>query len=257
MESLTQAQDNAWNATLGTGEILTAPQVILATGKHDLRGFPRPQGKQDDLVALKMYFRLAPDQAESLRNSVELLLHPCGYTGLQPVEDGCANLTALVRKHRLAELGGWPGLLAELIASNRHAAGRLHAAEPLLDRPLAISSIPYGFVRRDAVASNVYAIGDQAAVIPSFTGDGMSIALFTGLAAAQAILRGEPATVFQPRLHGTLRGQVARSTALSRTLVHPAGKQVLTALAHLWPGSMDLVARLTRIAPAALSQVIV
>ena len=254
VKALTQAQDSTWNVSLSAGEGLTGRKVILATGKHDLRGFARPPGKQNDLVALKMYFRLAPAQAAALRNSVELLLHPYGYTGLQPVEDGCANLTALVRKHHLAKLGGWPGLLAELLAANVRAAQRLSAAEPMLDRPLAISSIPYGFVRREAIATDLYAIGDQAAVIPSFTGDGMSIALYSGITAAHAILKDEPAEVFQSRLHGTLRGQVARATALSRTLVYPAGKQLLTTFAQFWPGSMETIARLTRISPAALAQ---
>ncbi len=246
LENLTHQTDR-WHATLNTGRTLTAPQVVLATGKHDLRGFPRPGGPQGDLVALKMYFRLAPDQTTALQHAVELLLHPHGYTGLQLVEDGTANLTALVRRAHLSQLGGWPGLLDELGRTNPHAAQRLQNATPLLDKPLALSGIPYGFVRRHALAPTLYTVGDQAAVIPSFTGDGMSIALYTGLRAAEAILANEPATLFQPELHRQLRGQVARATALSRALIHPASRPLLTTAAHVWPGMMRHVARLTRL----------
>ncbi len=241
-----------WQATLSTGETLSAPRAILATGKHDLRGFPRPPGPQGDLVALKMYFRLVSDQAVALTGAVELLLHPHGYTGLQPVEDGTANFTALVRRGHLATLGGWTGLLAEIRHTNAHAAARLHDAQPLLDRPLAISSIPYGFVRQQALAPQLWAVGDQAAVIPSFTGDGMSIALYTGLRAGQSILSNQPAEGFQRTLHSTLRPQVFRATALSRALVYGPTKSLLTAGAHLWPGGLQAAASLTRLPKAAL-----
>ncbi len=239
-----------WQATLSTGQTLWAPRVILATGKHDLRGFPRPPGTQGDLVAFKMYWRLAPEQAAGLQHAVELLVHPEGYTGLQLVEDGAANLCGLVRRRHLAKVGGWPGLFAELLASNPHAAQRLRGAEPLLDKPLAISSIPYGYVRRQALAERLWAVGDQAAVIPSFTGDGMSIALYSGLRAAQSLLAHQSSEQFQRGLCKALRWQVRRATLLSRALVHMPG--VLAAGARVWPGSLPLVARATRLREPAL-----
>ena len=241
-----------WAANLATGETVTASEAILATGKHDLRGFPRPQGRQSDLVALKMYFQLAPDQTANLQNTVELHLYPEGYAGLQPVEDGAANLTALVRKHRLAQLGGWPGFLADMQTANPHVAERLAGAAPLLDRPLALSAIPYGFVRRHALDPTLYAVGDQAAVIPSFTGDGMSIALFTGIAAAQAILRNQPATLFQPRIYQQLGAQITRATLLAQALLQPSTKHLLTSAAHLWPATLRHAASFTRLPGTAL-----
>ena len=254
IEQLVEAP-GGWQATLATGQTFTASHAVLATGKHDLRGYPRPAGRQNDLLALKMYWHLAPAQAAILQNTVELHLFPHGYAGLQPVEDGSANFTALVRKHRLTQLGGWPGLLADIRAANPHAAQRLRDATPLLAKPLALGAIPYGFVRRHALAANLYAVGDQAAVIPSFTGDGMSLALFTGIAAAQAILDGQPATLFQPQIHQKLRYQIARATFLSGALLHPTAKPLLTTAAHLWPASLRHAATLTRLSQTALQSV--
>jgi menaquinone-9 beta-reductase len=252
VEALTTTA-TGWQATLSDGQSLSAPTVILATGKHDLRGLPRPGGVQGDLVALKMYWRLKEKQAAALAHSVELLLHPHGYTGLQSVETGAANLTALVRRHHLTRLGGWAGLLAELLETNPHAAERLEGAIPLLEKPLAISAIPYGFVRKQAVAPGLYAVGDQAAVIPSFTGDGMSIALCTGLMAAKALLENEPASIFQARLHRTVKSQIARAIAVSRLAVHPRGHHLLTVAARLYPGILARTAALTRLPSSALN----
>ncbi len=239
-----------WQARLSNGAELTAPQAILATGKHDLRALPRPAGVQGDLVAFKMYWQLAPAQAAALQGHVELLLFPEGYAGLQLVEGGNANLCALLRRSRLARLGAWPGFLAAMCAANPHAADRLRGAQPLLDKPLAISSIPYGFVRRDAIAPDLWAVGDQAAVIPSFTGDGMSMALHSGLRAAHSLLAGQTAQSFQRSLAAELRPQIRRATLLSRALVARPTQPLVSAAAHLWPAVLGWAARSTRLSQA-------
>ena len=65
----------AWSTHLREGDALKAHDVVLATGKLDVKGWPRPQGRQGDLVAFKMYYRLTDEQAARLRN--ELLQKPC------------------------------------------------------------------------------------------------------------------------------------------------------------------------------------
>ena len=248
-------RDNGvWRARLSDGRALAAPDVILATGKHDLRGFPRPPGPQNDLVALKMYLCLQPEQAAALERNVELLLYPGGYAGLQTV-GAEANLCCLVKRRNLNQLGGWAGLLREIAASSPHARRRLEGAEPLLPKPLAAASIPYGFVRRYAPGEHLWAVGDQAAVIPSFTGDGMSIALYTGLRAAGGLLANESSENFQTTLHRALHGQVARATVVSRALLRPSSRSLLTALAHLCPSLMRSAALWTRLPTEAMHNI--
>lgn len=241
-----------WTVTLANGTTLRAGEVMQASGKHDLPGRPRPKGAQDDLLAMKMYFRLTPEQAAELAEGIDLLLYPGGYAGLQRVEDGSANLTCLVRKDRFRGLresgGGWPALLASMQRECPHLHHRLAGAEALLDKPLAISSIPYGFLRLHS--DGPWYLGDQAAVIPSFTGDGMAIALHSGRMAATMLLAGAEASEFQQRLHAQLRAQVRLATALSRGLVSPVGQPLLMSVARLWPGTLRLIAAKTRVAAA-------
>jgi flavin-dependent dehydrogenase len=257
-ESLTHTH-GCWQVTSSTGDLLSAPDLILATGKHDLRGFPRPKGTQNDLVALKMYLQLAPAQAAQLEGRVELLLHSGGYTGLQlaparPGEAPTANLCALIQRSVLARLNGkWEAVFALIQQGSDHARERLTGATPLLPKPLAAAAIPYGFVRSRLLADHLWAVGDQAAVIPSFTGDGMSIALYTGLRAAHALLAGQGTAAFQHQLCHDLRAQVTRATAISRALVHPGMRPLAVATAHLYPPALTLVARFTRIADPAIA----
>ena len=245
------ARDGCWRALLSDGAESSARAAVLATGKHDLRGLKRPAGVQSGMVALKMYWRLAPAQALALREHVELLLYPGGYAGLQSVQDGAANFSALMDRSMLARLGGWEGLLRHVRECCPQARERLEGATPLLDKPLAVSAIPYGFVRGKALGERLWAAGDQAAVIPSFTGDGMSIALYSGVRAAASVLGRESADAFQRSLGRELRWQVLRATALSLALVRQPAKSVVVAAVKLWPGLMRGAAMATRLSGMA------
>jgi flavin-dependent dehydrogenase len=244
-------EDSGWCAVVEGSEPVVADATFVATGKHDVRGRPRPKGKQSDLVAFKMYWRLAPAQASALAGHVELVLYRGGYAGLQPVEEGAANLCCLVQRAELQRLGGrWEHLLAAMQRDCALLRERLEGAEALLERPLAVSAIPYGYVRESS--DGVWALGDQAAVIPSFTGDGMSIAMHSGCLAAGMYLRGEAAERFQERLRAELSGQVALATMVSRGLVWRPSRAVFTTAVGVWPGVLRVVARRTRIADAAM-----
>jgi flavin-dependent dehydrogenase len=237
-----------WRAALGDGEAATAGAVCLAVGKHDLRGWRRPPGAQPDLVGFKLHWRLAPDQVEALRGRVELYLFADGYAGLELVEDGLANLCVLVRRCRLAE--GWAGLLDRMRRANPVLARRLEGGETAWPRPLAVAALPYGHLA--AAADGVWRVGDQAAVIPSFAGDGLAIALHSARLAARMLGDGESPDRFQAALARQLRRQVGRATLLSRLLVQSPLQTPLALAAAARPHLLIDLARATRIAPRAL-----
>jgi menaquinone-9 beta-reductase len=226
---------------------LDAHDVIVATGKHDLRGMARPAGEQSDLVGFKMYFQLAPEQREAMDGSIELALFREGYAGLSLVEQGVANLCWVVRKSRLREVGGgWEAMLGCMLRESRHLQARLSGAEPLLERAMAISPVPYGFVRHEAMGDGLWAVGDQAAVIPSFTGDGMALGLSSGRLAARMLIANESVAAYQRLFCERVRRQVALATRLSRWFVTQPERMAVEVGAFLWPGAVRSVARMTR-----------
>lgn len=227
--------------------------VFLATGKHDLRGVRRqPARPPEDLVGLKMYLRLAPDQHADLAGHVELLLLSGGYAGLQLVEGGAANLCLLIRRDRFTAAGSaWPGLREALERDAPHLRRRLTGAATLLDRPLSIFRVPYGYVHRASPGDwpTLFRLGDQVAVVASFTGDGMSIALHTAFAAVAALPAGE-AGAYHRNLHRDLSAQIARASLLLKAGRLAPSLAVLAAQA--WPGALRWIAQLTRVPAAAL-----
>ncbi|HTV07677.1 MAG TPA: FAD-dependent monooxygenase [Candidatus Aquilonibacter sp.] len=242
--------DSGWCVEVASGgarSALRARDVVVATGKHDLRGMPRPEGKQSGLVGLKMYLRLAQAQTAELARAIEIVLLQGGYGGLSLVENEVANLCFVVKRTAARSLsGGWE-TVAAMLREHPHLRMRLEGAEAMLARPLAINPIPYGFVRCEAIARGVWSVGDQAVVIPSFTGDGVALALHSGRLAARRLLEGADADEFQRELYGQVWRQVARATVLSRALVAQPQRTVLELTARLWPGVLRTVATQTRL----------
>lgn len=248
VETLTR-DGGEWSAQLSGGQV-RAQSVFLATGKHDLRGWARPAGRQNDLVGFKMHWRLQPAQKEALRGAMDLFLFRGGYGGLALVEGGAANLCFVVRKSKLRRSGGWPGLIARIRVENRAIRERLDGAVAAWERPFAISSIPYGYLARGS--PDCWLLGDQAAVIPSFTGDGMSIALHSGVLAAEMFLAGDPAAAYYAALRGQLRRPMRLATALSRAMVTLVGRRAAVPAISLYPPAMRWIAARTRIPAKAV-----
>jgi flavin-dependent dehydrogenase len=247
VEGLQRASDDGWQVTLDDGTTREVATVFLATGKHDLRGHKRPADPQR-WVAFKMYFKLAPGQAAELAGASELMLYRGGYGGIQPVEEGMANLCCVVQQRHLASGGNrWENFLARIKEECPHLAMRLEGAEPLLSSPIAISHIPYGYIRK-TTDEGLYCIGDQAAVIPSFTGDGISIALHTARCAVAAYVAAEPAPVFQAKLRKALLPQMRLAEIAADGLNNSVARAVLPFCLRVWPGVMRVTARLTRVA---------
>jgi flavin-dependent dehydrogenase len=246
---------DGWLAELEDGDSIAAGDIFLATGKHDLRGWKRPPGVQNDLVAFKIHWRLAAQESAALGSAVELMFFAGGYAGLEPVEQGIANLCLVVRKQRLAAIGRcWDALLSMLRSACPQLDRRLTGALACTPRPLAIASIPYGHMASAGRGPipEPWRLGDQAAVIPSLAGDGIAIALHSARLAADIYLAGGTAAQFQRRLAHDVAAQVRRAVWMSRMLVRPLAQAGAVAAARLMPDLVVRAAQATRIPPPCI-----
>ncbi|MBP2312567.1 NAD(P)/FAD-dependent oxidoreductase [Azospirillum soli] len=227
------------------GPPLRAAAGFLAIGKHELKAWRRIGGRDNGRIGFKLHVALAPEQARALGDAVEMILFPGGYAGLQPLADGRANLCLLVEKETFRRLGRhWPALLAHMADSSPIFAERIAGMRPQWDKPLAIHGIPYGFVHRSRGDDGpLYRLGDQLAVIPSFCGDGMAIALHSARRAAEHWLEGrrEP---FDGRPYGA---QIGRAMLLSRAIGWSGLHSGLVGLCRIAPGLLRGAATGTRV----------
>lgn len=233
---------------LADGSTLAPRAVFLATGKHDLRGFRRTGGIQEGLLGLKMAFGTAdgppPREADDV---IDLLLFEGGYAGWQSLGPASATLSLLVRPETYRRVGGsWPTLLAHVTADAAPWQARLDHYRAAWARPLAVHDQPYGYVaapRQEAV----YALGDQMAVVPSFTGEGIAIALASARLAVDHFLRhGGDAAPYHAEAalrFGRVRPIARAASLLERRAVQAAAVRA----AGLAPGALGLIAGATRV----------
>lgn len=233
-------------ARFGDGGEMRPTATILATGKHDLRGYPRPRESDNPSIGLR--WRLGASEALSryAAGRIELHLFRRGYGGLVLQEDGGANFCVTVRCSRLDEAGGDPArLLADLAREAPALALRLDAAATI-GPAQAVANIPYGW-RASGTRSGLYRIGDQAGVIPSLAGEGIGIALASGRAAATAVARGESARRYQAAMAARLGPAFAVADVMRATADRVAAAPWLLTAAGRIPQALTVAARLTRL----------
>ena len=237
---------------LGRARRWVGDGLFLATGKHDLRGIGRPRPSRDPALGLRLRLPASTARSALLAGRIELHLFAGGYAGIVLHEDGTANACLAVRKSLLAASGGNPaGLLGGLARRHPHFAARLGSD---LD-PAAIESIgavPYGW-RAGTTEPGLFRLGDQAAVIPSLAGEGISIALASGALAVRTWLEHGAAGAqrYQRRMASEAAAPL-RTARLAWTLAErPLAARAGLALAERLPAVLRWLIEASRIAPDA------
>ncbi len=154
----------------------------------------------------------------------------------------------MVTKRHYALYGkNWDGLLRSILNATPPLAERLAGAEPCWPRPLSIYGIPYGFVYRPSAASTgLYRLGDQMAVIPSFSGYGMSIALYTAFLAVDCHLRGG-ADRYHRQARSSLMPLIRSASLLSKMAEYPVAQRAMLSACRIRPALITFIARHNRI----------
>lgn len=243
---VTHIGDGAVESSAGS---FRAAHLLLATGKHDVRGTRRGEGDDDAHVGFKMHWRIGLRQRHEMARAIELVLFDGGYAGLQLVANDVLNLCLIVRRSRLHDAGGhWDGLLGELMRE-QHIARRLGDAEPLFARPLSIANLPYGYVcgPEAQTPKGCFRLGDQGALTAPLTGDGMAIAVRSARIAAACVVDGTGPADYHRRLRQAVAAQVRRAMLLQRLGESPLVLPLAFGALRLWPGLLGRVAQATRL----------
>jgi len=235
-------------ARLDDGTILDADALFLASGKHDVRGLARPEEARGADPTLGLRLRLGPAAAldRMIGSAIELHLFDRGYAGIVLQEDDTANLCMAVHRSRLSEAGTPERLLAELAIECPRLGDRLgYRTGTTID---AIANVPYGWRVRHGEAG-LFRLGDQAGVIPSLAGEGMGIAIASGIRAGNAYIRGgaPAAAPFQLQLARDLARPIGLAGWIRAAAERPAIAKVAIPIARTLPALVDIVARATRI----------
>jgi flavin-dependent dehydrogenase len=224
--------------------VLESKAAALATGKHNMRGWPRAPGA---LAAFKIGLDPAPAARADLSGVVQLAGYRGGYAGACVVEGGAVPVCWLADERLMKETGGnWRRQLSLLSRLSAHLGDLLSGARFLADAPVATAAIPFGYLRREVIGENIFPVGDQLAVIPSLTGDGTSLALASGLSAARALLDGTRASAYQRTALTRLRAQFRWARLLQMALTNGPMRALGIAALAAAPSLASVMVELTR-----------
>jgi flavin-dependent dehydrogenase len=232
------ASGGGWRLRIGREEELECRHFLLATGKHELRGHPR--AARNGWLGLKL-----PLLGEVPEAAVTLLACRGGYAGLQSRPGGGANLCAALDPlvPGVAEAGRSAGaFLAHVAAGSRLAERLLGGLSPASPRPMAVAGVPYGYLHRGGGA---FRIGDQASVVPSFCGDGVAMALASGLLAAEAVGASRSAASHHAAWGRSVRGGMWTGRLLA--LLASRWPSLVVGAVCLLPSAAGWMARGTRL----------
>lgn len=159
-----------FSVTIGA-DALKAKAVINATGRWSQLTRFKPANREK-WVGLKAHFSEA-----SPPQSVDLYFFPGGYCGVQPVGKDSVNVCAMVK--------------AEVATSLQH----VFALHPLLWRRsrdweqqfATVSTSALHFRRPETQDRGMLLAGDSAGFIDPFVGDGISLALHSGVLASESL----------------------------------------------------------------------
>jgi flavin-dependent dehydrogenase len=234
---------------IGQSRMWHGDSLFLATGKHDMRGLPRPRSSADPALGLRLRLPRLAARNRLLAGRIELHLFDRGYAGIVLQEDGSANVCLAVRKSRLTAAGGAPAELVAALAQHHPAlAARLDgfAGTPIE----TIGSVPYGWIA-PRTKPGLYRLGDQAAVIPSLAGEGISIALTSGALAARHWLKlgAHGAEEYQRAMAARAQRPVRAARVAWELAERPRVAAAGLALARHFPPAVRALMALSRIAP--------
>jgi flavin-dependent dehydrogenase len=236
-------------ARLQDGGEIAAEALFLASGKHDIRGLARPAEARggDPTLGLRIRLAASPTLERLIGGAIELHLFDRGYMGIVRQEDGTANCCMAVHRSRLAEAGD-PERLLESLANESPRLGERLAARHGGETIDAVANIPYGWRVRAGVAG-LFRLGDQAGVIPSLAGEGMGIAIASGIRAARAYIEGSGAAAlpFQRRLARDLARPIGIASLIRAGAERPIIARAVLPIARNAPIMVEVIARLTRI----------
>jgi flavin-dependent dehydrogenase len=179
-----------------------AKSVINASGRWSK--LSRRVARGSAWVGLKAHFKGETDDV------VDLYFMNGGYCGVQAVSPGVLNACALVRQGRaksLDEVFQMDASLAE------RAKGWTQSTELFATAPVYLGAgVP--------VSDNMLQVGDAAGFVDPFVGDGISLALRSGVLAGRSV--GAVSTERYAELYRESFAQIFRSTSRVRALLSVA-----------------------------------
>jgi 2-polyprenyl-6-methoxyphenol hydroxylase-like FAD-dependent oxidoreductase len=203
------------------GELRAGSRVDTRAAPHGrVFAHGRRPASASPWIGLKLHARNLP-----LSAPLEVHLGRHAYVGLSRVENDRVNICGLFRRRPVLVADRAHALPAHLRAAGLDAlAERLGDADPDLASRCAVAGLAFGRAPRDENAAARLMLGDAHALIPPFTGNGMTMAFQSAALALDPLLAWSRGQADWPATRAHVRARLERRFRLrlaASALLHP------------------------------------
>lgn len=252
---ISQREDRWYEAEVKLGNSKAryeARAVIGAYGTRRPKGLGEFGGTHRDekvYVGVKSHYTgLEPE------NRVELYFSEHGYTGISPIQNGMANVAALLALDYVQGAGkSVPDILQGAAVNHPKLANRLKTAVPVQGTQVSVA--PVRLSTAPEPWSTFPHIGDALLMIPPLCGDGMSIALRSALLCSDWTSRYLQGKVSRDEWEngyiqeaGREFGDLLRRARTVQKLAFSPMNRYYPGITRLFPGLASYVVKATRLA---------
>lgn len=212
---------------LSSGERWTSPTLLISAGRL-VSTLLNQQQAPHRYIGVKAHFEGICIQ--------ELMMHTTkrAYFGVSPIDTNCVNVAGIMacspeeikqpQKTFESFLNG-PGF--------ERLQETLNSGTMLFDKWM-IGTVPEFGVRSHPEWPGVYLLGDAAGVIPPATGNGLAMALTSGVLAAACALEGQD-KLYKKYWDKEYKGRIARGMILHRLFLSPTFVKAVPTISRLLP----------------------
>lgn len=232
------SESTPYHLVLSTGETMRAQTLILAAGRlpiHEVHGplyAPR-------YIGIKAHFKNLP-----VHDQLYMYITPGAYMGVSSIEEDKTNISCLAKREMVERAGGAHMFIQNFIENIPELKERLYDARCLYDNWLICPVYSFG---KKVVPQwpNAYFIGDAAASIEPAAGNGLAMAITSGIMAAQYAIDGSYDS-FRKAWHKRYSRRLRWAKLLHSIFLRPTVAKQAFLCARVWPTAARIFYHKTR-----------
>lgn len=229
-----QSSQAGHEVSLSTGERVQTPKLIVATGRLPQK---EPKAPRFRYMGIKAHFADLP-----VKDSLEMFFLNGAYLGISPIEEGKCNLACLARIDLFSgDPNDW---ILQLRKENRILDQLLHQGSSLFSDWMKVSIPSFG-TKQNTLSPHTFFVGDAAGTIPPVTGNGLSMAIESGVLAAEHLVHGNGLS-YSKMWRSQFQKSIFWGQLLHQAALRPFFNKFLLKGAQRSPSLINLFYHLTR-----------
>lgn len=234
---------NVHQIELENRERVTASHLILATGR-----LPGIESKIPKILyqGIKAHFSGIP-----VTDSIEMFSFPGAYVGMSPIEDNRCNIACIALLSEVERLGP-PALFMQHLMTQNEQFGKYLRQGTMLFENWMTASIPQFGIKSFSDWPSTYRIGDAAGTIPPATGSGLSMAIGSGILAAEYVNSNDPIG-FKKAWLKRYRSPILWGKALHKAMLQSICGNLLIKCGKIYPSLVKHIYKNTRTTKSTLN----